>query len=187
LDNVMQRTAAKRVVAIAGAAAVAIVLLAVTHTSRAAAEVQALTQTTKRSTAKTTATSATSTTPSTDLTITTPIAPGQTAPNGGPLLVPGASDAPASGGNDVKNSDNTGTVVALVITGLLVVALLIALLTYWFWRNTRPPRPPNGPEPEPETQPKPKLRRKNAETGDESEVTGTRLGSSKSDEPAGAN
>ena len=41
-------------------------------------------------------------------------------------------------GNEVKNNDNTGTVVALVITGLLVVALLIGLLTYWFWRNTRP-------------------------------------------------
>jgi hypothetical protein len=25
-----------------------------------------------------------------------------------------------------------------VISGLLVVALLLALLTYWFWRNTRP-------------------------------------------------
>jgi len=25
-----------------------------------------------------------------------------------------------------------------VITGLLVVALLLGLLTYWFWRNTRP-------------------------------------------------
>jgi hypothetical protein len=67
--------------------------------------------------------------------------------------------------------------------------LLIALLTYWFWRNTRPPRPPKGPEPEaePETKPRPKLRQKNAETVDESEVSGTRRGSSKSDEPAGAN
>jgi hypothetical protein len=27
-----------------------------------------------------------------------------------------------------------------VISGLLVVALLLALLTYWFWRNTRPAR-----------------------------------------------
>ena len=31
--------------------------------------------------------------------------------------------------------------VALVISGLLVVALLLALLTYWFWRNTRPASP----------------------------------------------
>jgi hypothetical protein len=37
-------------------------------------------------------------------------------------------------------------VVALVISGLLVVALLLALLTYWFWRNTRPVRP-SGPTP----------------------------------------
>ena len=66
------------------------------------------------------------------------VAPGETAPNGGPLLVPGdvSSDAPA----DSTTSDNTGTVVALVISGLLVVALLLALLTYWFWRNTRPSR-----------------------------------------------
>jgi len=46
--------------------------------------------------------------------------------------------------------------VALVIAGLLVVAILLALLTYGFWRNTRPlvvhpeeavPEP--GPEPAP--------------------------------------
>jgi len=65
------------------------------------------------------------------------VAPGETAPNGGPLLVPGdvsSSEGPA----DETSDDNTGTVVALVISGLLVVALLLALLTYWFWRNTRP-------------------------------------------------
>jgi len=69
--------------------------------------------------------------------VTTVVAPGDTAPNGGPLLVPGeptVASSPAAEGN----SDNTGTVVALVISGLLVVALLLALLTYWFWRNTRP-------------------------------------------------
>jgi hypothetical protein len=69
---------------------------------------------------------------------TLPIAPGETAPNGGPLLVPGDSDVASSSAADTSNSDNTGTVVALVISGLLVVALLLALLTYWFWRNTRP-------------------------------------------------
>jgi hypothetical protein len=63
-----------------------------------------------------------------------------------PLLVPGptevggvpvttAAPAPAA---PVNNSDNTGTVVALVIAGLVLVALLLALLTYWYWRNTRP-------------------------------------------------
>jgi len=67
-----------------------------------------------------------------------PVAPGNTAPNGGPLLVPGASDAPASTAADVAHNDNTGTIVALVIAGLLLVALLLGLLTYWFWRNTRP-------------------------------------------------
>src|SRR3954452_746019 len=68
---------------------------------------------------------------------TVAVAPGETAPNGGPLLVPGdvsSSEGPA----DETSNDNTGTVVALVIAGLLVVALLLALLTYWFWRNTRP-------------------------------------------------
>ena len=75
------------------------------------------------------------------------VPPGETAPDGGPLLVPGepeaASDSTAA---DAADKDNTGTVVALVISGLLLVALLLALLTYWFWRNTRPMRPP-GPAP----------------------------------------
>jgi hypothetical protein len=71
---------------------------------------------------------------------TVAIAPGETAPNGGPLLVPGAFDLSTSSAADASNTDNTGTVVALVISGLLVVALLLALLTYWFWRNTRPVR-----------------------------------------------
>jgi hypothetical protein len=80
-------------------------------------------------------TTTTTTVPATSV----PIGPGQTAPNGGPLLVPG-SDAASSSAADTSNSDNTGTVVALVISGLLVVALLLGLLTYWFWRNTRPAR-----------------------------------------------
>jgi hypothetical protein len=71
----------------------------------------------------------------------TPVAPGGTAPNGGPLLVPGATNAPPSTA-DVGNKDKTGTIVALVIAGLLLVALLLGLLTYWFWRNTRPTRVP---------------------------------------------
>lgn len=81
---------------------------------------------------RTTTTTTTTTEPT-----TVAVAPGETAPNGGPLLVPGdvaSSDALP----DETSNDNTGTVVALVISGLLVVALLLALLTYWFWRNTRP-------------------------------------------------
>ena len=87
------------------------------------------------------------TTTTTEVT-TIPVAPGETAPNGGPLLVPGdvSSDAPA----DTTSNDNTGTVVALVISGLLVVALLLALLTYWFWRNTRPTKLGDA-QPEPAT------------------------------------
>jgi hypothetical protein len=73
---------------------------------------------------------------------TSAVAPGDTAPDGGPLLVPGEPDAASSSAaEDQANSDNTGTVVALVISGLLVVALLLGLLTYWFWRNTRPTQP----------------------------------------------
>ena len=64
--------------------------------------------------------------------------PGETAVDGGPLLVPGEAEAASNSEADTSNEDNTGTVVALVISGLLVVALLLALLTYWFWRNTRP-------------------------------------------------
>jgi hypothetical protein len=63
-----------------------------------------------------------------------------------PLLVPGptvpagqlVTTTTAVPPKPVSNSDNTGTVVALVIAGLLLVALLLALLTYWYWRNTRP-------------------------------------------------
>ena len=80
----------------------------------------------------------TTTTTTTTVAATIPVAPGETAPNGGPLLVPG--DVSTDAAADTTSSDNTGTVVALVISGLLVVALLLALLTYWFWRNTRPTR-----------------------------------------------
>ena len=83
----------------------------------------------------------TTTTTTTTTSTTVPVAPGETAPNGGPLLVPGEPTASSASGADATNNDNTGTVVALVISGLLVVALLLALLTYWFWRNTRPARP----------------------------------------------
>ena len=92
----------------------------------------------------------TTTTTTTETSI--PVAPGETAPNGGPLLVAGdvASDAPD---DTTTSDDSTGTVVALVISGLLVVALLLALLTYWFWRNTRPTKlgdtKPEETEPEP--------------------------------------
>jgi hypothetical protein len=72
---------------------------------------------------------------------TTAVAPGDTAPDGGPLLVPGEPDTASSVADDTENADDTGTVVALVISGLLVVALLLALLTYWYWRNTRPTNP----------------------------------------------
>ena len=83
----------------------------------------------------------TTTTSTTEPSVTIPVAPGQTAPNGGPLLVPGdVTTTTAADAGDTTNNDNTGTVVALVISGLLVVALLLALLTYWFWRNTRPGR-----------------------------------------------
>jgi hypothetical protein len=83
----------------------------------------------------------TTTTTTTEAPVTVPVAPGETAPNGGPLLVPGDANVASSSAVDTTNSDNTGTVVALVISGLLLVALMLALLTYWFWRNTRPGSP----------------------------------------------
>ena len=102
--------------------------------------------------------STTTTTTTTTEPTSVEVAPGDTAPDGGPLLVPGdvsSSEAPL----DSTSDDNTGTVVALVISGLLVVALLLALLTYWFWRNTRPTKlddrktesesAPETPEPTP--------------------------------------
>jgi hypothetical protein len=93
-----------------------------------------------RATAATTATSA-QTAASTTVPGAEPAATGSV-----PLLVPGPTDiqgAPVTTAappepKPVSNTDNTGTVVALVIAGLLLVALLLALLTYWYWRNTRP-------------------------------------------------
>jgi hypothetical protein len=60
--------------------------------------------------------------------------PGGSADGAPGSTVPGDSTATAK----AKNEDRTGTVVGLVIAGLLVVAILLSLLTYRFWRNTRP-------------------------------------------------
>lgn len=130
----MQRAAAKRVVIFAAAAALVLVVLVVVRPPGVGAAPAAPTQTTRRGTSTTTTSAPASTEPA----FTTSVPAGGTAPNGGPLLVPGASDAPAQTTVGSTDSDNTGTIVALVITGLLVVALLLGLLTYWFWRNTRP-------------------------------------------------
>lgn len=159
----MERTTARRVVIVAAAVGVLLAFLfAVVHTSGASAAPEAVTQTTRRRSSTTTtirrrstlSTTVTSTAPATEPStvastaapaaapFVAPVAPGGTAPNGGPLLVPGASDPPASTAADVAHTDNTGTIVALVIAGLLVVALLLGLLTYWFWRNTRPRKAP---------------------------------------------
>ncbi len=142
----MQRDAAKRVVLVVSVAAIALVLLAVVRSpgANAAPRADLQTRTTRTSLRRATSTTTTTTAPTTTTgaPVTTAVPPGGTAPNGGPLLVPGASDAPASQAGDVKNSDNTGTIVALVISGLLLVAVLLAVLTYWFWRNTRPEKVP---------------------------------------------
>lgn len=37
-------------------------------------------------------------------------------------------------------ADNTGQTIRLIIMGLLVVALLLAMLTVWYWRHTDPRR-----------------------------------------------
>ncbi len=45
-------------------------------------------------------------------------------------------------------ADNTGRTIRLIIMGLLAVAVLLALLTVWYWRHTDPrrrPRPVNDP------------------------------------------
>jgi predicted lipid-binding transport protein (Tim44 family) len=35
-------------------------------------------------------------------------------------------------------ADDTGQTVTLIIFGLLIVALLLAILTFWYWRHTDP-------------------------------------------------
>ena len=37
-------------------------------------------------------------------------------------------------------ADNTGRTIRLIIMGLLAVAMLLALLTVWYWRHTDPRR-----------------------------------------------
>lgn len=37
-------------------------------------------------------------------------------------------------------ADNTGRTIRLIIVGLLAVAVLLALLTVWYWRHTDPRR-----------------------------------------------
>ena len=103
----------------------------------------------------TTTSHATTTTPARTTQPATTTTPTTTTPS---LLVPGtAPDAGAGGtvGSTKKisdtSSDRTGTVVAIVITGLLLVALLFALVTWRFWRNTRP-----APDPEPVDEPAPR-------------------------------
>lgn len=75
--------------------------------------------------------------------VTQPPTPTTAAPS---LLVPGpdpgsvtaATTVDGQKAGAVSNEDNTGTVVGLVIGALLLVALIVGLLTYRFWRNTRP-------------------------------------------------
>jgi cobalamin biosynthesis Mg chelatase CobN len=89
---------------------------------------------TTQATATTAGSKATATTAAPTTTTTTPslLVPGPAVTAPGPTTVNGQKVAA------VSNEDKTGTVVALVITGLLVVALLLSLLTWRFWRNTRP-------------------------------------------------
>lgn|GEM_PF-2636046 len=131
------QTIARRIVVLAAIAGALCVLGPGATPAGAAAAIGR--QTTKSTSS--TASGATSDSGSSDVTITTAVAPGGTAPNGGPLLVPGASDAPASAAAGTSDRDRTGTVVAFVVAGLLVVALLLGLLTYLYWRATRPVRP----------------------------------------------
>jgi len=51
-----------------------------------------------------------------------------------PVAIPGQTRTIGT----VKPEDKTGAIVALVIAVLVVVALVLGLLTFRFWRNTRP-------------------------------------------------
>lgn len=59
-----------------------------------------------------------------------PVAPGGVLP----VQATSTSVAPAAG----DGNDDTGRLVALVVTALLVLAVVFGLLTYWYWRRTRP-------------------------------------------------
>lgn len=48
-----------------------------------------------------------------------------------------------------QQADETGRTVTLIIIGLLVVAVLLAALTYWYWRHTDPRNRGRSPIPEP--------------------------------------
>ena len=112
---------------------------------------------------QTTTTRRRSTTTAQDLQTTTSTEPEVTTTTTNALLVPGdgtdgAESTTTTSTTVVTVSDSTssglseGTMLWLIVAGLVAIALLIALWTIRFWRATRPERPPvEEPPPDPTT------------------------------------
>lgn len=58
----------------------------------------------------------------------------------GPVPLPTTTSLPPSKGG-VDDGVSAGTLVLLVITALLLIALVLGVFTYRFWRSTRPSAP----------------------------------------------
>lgn len=62
----------------------------------------------------------------------------------GPPLAPGATAAPttttlvAEEAAATEDDDDTGRTVTLVVTALVALGSIFGLLTFWYWRRTRP-------------------------------------------------
>jgi cobalamin biosynthesis Mg chelatase CobN len=59
----------------------------------------------------------------------------------GPVQAPTTTSTTVAPGDAGDDGDETGRQVFLVVTGLLVLAVVFGLLTYWYWRRTRPAKP----------------------------------------------
>lgn len=110
-----------------------------------------LTTTTSTTAASSTTTEDTTTTEASTATTRRPSGVGATttvdpnAPAGADLLVPGdgtegaESTTPTVRGTRISSGPSDGTLISLVIVGLLIVALAIGILTWRYWAATRPP------------------------------------------------
>lgn len=116
-------------------------------------EARATTTTTERATVTTAARSsattagetATTTTVETVTTVSNLLVPGDGTDGAESTTTTVVGVAPGTGDGGLSD----GTLIALVIAGLLLIALVVSVLTWRYWVATRPPVLDDGPAPDP--------------------------------------